>query len=1600
MALVFVSSTFTQNAEDNEYLPGVSPTLEFTFTTEDITGTGAPATLLVCNNEKGFSMKNIESICSIGQSTKKGKREFGFIGEKGIGFKSVFLVTTRPYIFSNGYQIRLSEEPDLHCGIGYIVPEWVNGRPTVSDIHRVYGSHKVLPTIVIVLPLRPEKVQAVKKQLSGVHPELLLFLSKIRKLSIQENSKDPLDGVDVATAIFLSHETDLGIKKDINGDFHQLSLSAQEGTDKIVKEFKYYMWRQRFPVKPENIVDERRGLKEWVICLAFPFGERLRRGESSSDCVGYAFSEAVVAARKSDKAAPVSSMIKVFDFLPANASPYVELERVRESIRNNLETKDIIPYQTFSTQKAFCKPTEAGRLIPAFRNILSQLKAQGVPLESISSQRKHICHSALDLKRFDPALDFLGVQCFYDHWYAKCIQDCDLILKASENIYVELLVFIMKNWQTQSDHIGYMATLKYIDQHGNVALCSINSASRETYKICFGLTYGDHTWLSKCNMEFGWKEMYFLPNATWSALQRSQNSDFLKSALKSHARMKAITLLDFFIIAVDSIRREKNSGLVISFTHFLCHSLSKNLISSVKISEYCPSIPVVDRFGRVNLQRDAVLVPASGSKWGKLMISNPWTNENYVELGKQYARCCKFAGECSSKEMLHNFMVVYIKAKDIPELCPPGAHFPLAYSYLTGEQAFLLLDWIRHLRTDNSLRWNKFIENIQGKWLKTYAGYNSSKECLLSAEEERSIFAEMGNFHSHIPIIDEQFYESKIRSYESDLKYLGVKFGLVEAYPMIVSHLMSLTQCRRSTKEAAIPLMKLMTAASDSILWDSKWDRFSKIADLPFIDDSYYGSVIYSFKDELAMMGVVVGFTKWSNVFTARMKLPKNPNVEASRYALSLLEQIRLLNKVPLIDETFYKGRIGSFKEELKSLGVNVNFDDTKEKIFGQFKSLSSSCDLSKHKTLSALNCLKHFKGKENIPFEEFMNCLSNEKWQLTWHGYKCPKDSILFDSEWGPISEIADLPFIDDAFYGNCISSYRDELKMMGVAVVLRDGCQFVAEGLKFPKEPEAITAASALSLLECIRILLAGSSNSALTEHFLLHMKSKWILTHMGYKTPDQSFLFNSSPSSVISKKWGGSLELEDAPFINEEFYGTDISLYREELKEIGVNVEAGEGCSSLAELLSCHSNFSAIRRIYRYLNKFKWMPPSSEKSDLRIWIPDHNGTHGEWVQPSVCVLSDVDNLFGASFLVLDKYYDRPLLPFFSMVFGVAKSPTTHDYLKLWNNWESRPEHQITTHECCSFWKYICSIWHANGGVAIVKGITKLPANTADGAVQLIDKRDLFIPDDLQPVQIFAEASANPLFVWCPPPSLPTIPVSKLYMIYSSLGVQKISASVQKGEDFSMDYSLLNVLPTTEVIQKGLLKLVLAFLADVPVCTTVRHEIAQCLLKLSILETTEPIMVSYSLVLPSDKRHVNAKARKMVYWEKTSNKLIIQTPNKSDNKTIMEFACQFATVVSEGLLLKIMTSLIQQRKIRAPIFDGLYKLVRLGYFLDFNVDSIECLLKIENLEVLTEDEDFIASAFAVYDTALVVYKRKPRSVKEMSAPIAEKDRTKRRKR
>lgn len=71
-----------QNADDNTYPTNVEPTLAFILQESGI---------VVLNNERGFSAENIRALCDVGNSTKKGSSA-GYIGKKGIGFKSVFRV--------------------------------------------------------------------------------------------------------------------------------------------------------------------------------------------------------------------------------------------------------------------------------------------------------------------------------------------------------------------------------------------------------------------------------------------------------------------------------------------------------------------------------------------------------------------------------------------------------------------------------------------------------------------------------------------------------------------------------------------------------------------------------------------------------------------------------------------------------------------------------------------------------------------------------------------------------------------------------------------------------------------------------------------------------------------------------------------------------------------------------------------------------------------------------------------------------------------------------------------------------------------------------------------------------------------------------------------------------------------------------------------------------------------------------------------------------------------------------------------------------------------------------------------------------------------
>ncbi|XP_032900561.1 protein NO VEIN-like isoform X2 [Amblyraja radiata] len=160
-----------QNADDNKY-----PTFD---------GEAAPSLLFVVerdciillNNECGFEEKNIRAICDVGCSTK-GKHKYGYIGQKGIGFKSVFKVTDRPEIHSNGFHICFDK---LSGPMGYILPHWAEDQRPVE----LTGSEaeKARWTTKIVLPLKPQN-QQMQNLFHDIDPSLLLFLHRLRSITI------------------------------------------------------------------------------------------------------------------------------------------------------------------------------------------------------------------------------------------------------------------------------------------------------------------------------------------------------------------------------------------------------------------------------------------------------------------------------------------------------------------------------------------------------------------------------------------------------------------------------------------------------------------------------------------------------------------------------------------------------------------------------------------------------------------------------------------------------------------------------------------------------------------------------------------------------------------------------------------------------------------------------------------------------------------------------------------------------------------------------------------------------------------------------------------------------------------------------------------------------------------------------------------------------------------------------------------------------------------------------------------------------------------------------------------------------------------------
>ncbi|XP_066335490.1 uncharacterized protein [Miscanthus floridulus] len=1673
-----------QNAEDNDYPSGVLPALEFVITSKDITCSGATATLLVFNNENGFTPANIESISRIGKSTKKSNRGSGYIGEKGIGFKSVFLVSKNPHIFSNGYQIKFSEDPSVDCGIGYIVPEWVEDCPSIADIMNIYGCLKSLPTTTIILPLKSDKIDAVKKELSGTHPEVLLFLSKIRQISVREIN-DNLN-VTSLSQISISSEADALTRKQIGAESYTLHLSALENKTGE-RQCSYYIWKQHFPVKPECCVQKREGIDQWVVMLAFPHGQRLSQAMGSPgvyaflptematnfpfiiqadfllsssresilldsqwnqgilECVSSAFVNAFLVLLKSIESAPAFALPPIFKFLPLNHSSIVLMDSVRLSIRNKLIGVDIIPCETCSSLKVFRKPTEVFRIESAFWSIINRAVKMGVDVPNISSHGTHILNSYFDSKVYDDELGFLGIGYVDSEWYGKCIQGSDLVALLPEDIYFDLLTFVAQNWKAKK--MEKIPLVKCVGRGGLQTYMSVYEATMGDERLCILSDEECVPLIINWNNEFSTaSRTLFMPLSTQKALGLFPKKTTVMEWLEKYVGVKSLTLHEYALVVVKALH-EKN--MVLSFTRFIYHLHSENLMPEWNVKHICNLMPIVDNCGCVVAARSTVLVPSKGSKWAALLGENPWKAQNYVELGDDYIYARNSSGEHTCDDQFLSFIRTFIHGTDVPFLLPPDAGFPVASSSLTTEKALLLLEWIENLRTRGICIPKKFLSCIKyGNWLKTSVGYRSPADSFCSNAEWGCLFQDRVAF-ADVPMIDQEYYLGNIIDFKEVLGTLGVRFEFAEVMSYIGNHCFMSMVTGTPTGDMVLSLLRFIRfleqehIQSDhlietvrggnwlktcsgyrspvgSVLFSSEWTVPSEISSLPFVDIDFYGPEISDYKSELEKLGVHVTLKKNYNIIVDNFKIPTGPVTSGAatlllkciRYADSCRNLVKVLKNrqwlktnagfrapretfildpewkclvkfadaVPLLDLSFYSNEILTYRDELMKIGVVLSLEQASNSITNYLKQLLSTSSLTKEIRLALLSCYKDLRDEHKTFPADILKFMQKQKWLNTTQGFRTPDKCVLFDSSWEPLMAVARLPFIDDSDSSNGmgkeIYSYKKELKALGVIVGFNQGADFILSCLSTAEKPQmhmpnvvnrytgmivsdsGITSESTeqnvvpLCVADCPPLLVSSTLESLLKcmqtctdpRNFAAQIRNMQMKTTLGYRYADQCILYDLA--------WSSYLRREDGPFIDEAFYGSEILSYKTELRLIGVVVDIGYGCTLLEQDLKHFLRVDTITRIYKYFAAFKWDPRN--KGQSWIWIPNGSSS-GHWVRPADCVLHDRNGLFSTRFSVLDKYYEKDLLGFFSSTLGVRHNPRVLDHCILWRSWECTCS-ELTPARCSFFWEFIGNRWNATTAKLLSGSVTRVPVLSC-GKIILREVEDVFVPDDLLLKHLFDQFSSEPLFVWYPS-GLSFTARAKMDTIYQSLGVRAISKSVTKVESCDLNMHHYQVVEARDAfVSPGLLRIILAFLTN-PVLENgadKRHQMASYLLGMKIFDMTEPISVSYN-VKTSLGRTVTVKGRRIFRWERENRKLYMQRSDGPQGRiTRMEMATSFGEEISQGLLYE-----------RVDLIPTLTDLLKVGFLVDFDEDEVEFLLRTKNLQLFSEDEDFIMGSFS----------------------------------
>ncbi|THX76645.1 hypothetical protein D6D08_05258 [Aureobasidium pullulans] len=233
-----------QNADDNVYTDGDQPQAALAYRSDGL--------LLFGCNEQGFSKANVSAICDMNQSTKtllkEGKKSC--IGEKGIGFKSVFKVADKVWISSNNFSFMFDKSKPL----GMVDPVWAEFPHFPEQLQ--------MNTMICLKIEKQEDRDAVKDQLTKVlEPSSFMFLRRLSKIRVVRLD----DSGDTFDEIIMSHD-----QRAFTDDLQLVTTTKTKGTRS--RRSRYVV--SDYTAREMPSTELRQGVTETSIKLAFPLDDQ------------------------------------------------------------------------------------------------------------------------------------------------------------------------------------------------------------------------------------------------------------------------------------------------------------------------------------------------------------------------------------------------------------------------------------------------------------------------------------------------------------------------------------------------------------------------------------------------------------------------------------------------------------------------------------------------------------------------------------------------------------------------------------------------------------------------------------------------------------------------------------------------------------------------------------------------------------------------------------------------------------------------------------------------------------------------------------------------------------------------------------------------------------------------------------------------------------------------------------------------------------------------------------------------------------------------------------------------------------------------------